>query len=186
MAAYKTLRRFCARSYNQLPLYNIELLGFIIPGSWKFRFDEMTAITPGTSKFWIFGPTGVIAVISLKYELFLFKQGFMLFFKLWNELPLVKRTLHFCMILFKSLVYFKIFKKNTKNILINPLRNLRSTLDVFHVISKNETVLGGKIFSLVHLNSSNFTLFSMKRVSRFHIICVGVLLRVFHGHFERL
>ena len=64
--------------------------------------------------------------------------------------------------------------------------SLRPTLKFFHVISKNEKVLVGKIFSLSHLNSSNFTLFSMKRVSIFYLICVNDFLRVFHRHVVRL
>ena len=58
--------------------------GPIIPGIWKFGFGEMTAIKPGTSKLWMFGPTGILAVISPKYSLLLVVQKFVLFFKLWN------------------------------------------------------------------------------------------------------
>ena len=64
--------------------------------------------------------------------------------------------------------------------------NLCPTLDIFHLISKNERVPVGIYFSLLDLNSSNFMFFSMKRVSRFYLICVGGFSRGFHRHLERL
>ena len=69
---------------------------------------------------------------------------------------------------------------------VNLLMNLCPTLDIFHLISKNERVPVGIYFSLLDLNSSNFMLFSMKRVSRFYLICVGGFSRGFHRHLERL
>ena len=66
------------------------------------------------------------------------------------------------------------------------MRHLRTTLNIFHVISENERVFVGEFFPLSHLNSSNFTLFLMKRVSRFYLICVGGFLRGFHWYLEPL
>ena len=64
---------------------------------------------------------------------------------------------------------------------INPLAHFRPLLDGFTVIMINEIVFRPIFFSFIHLKSSNFTVFSMKRISRFYLVYVGGFRKVFHG-----
>ena len=95
---------------------------------------------------------------------------------------LILEVSHFPSVSFSGCLIFEV----SHSLFLNPSGNLRPiwTFLLFY-FEKNEKVLVGKIFSLSHINSSNFTLFSMKRVSRFYLICVGDFLRVFNWHLER-
>ena len=51
---------------------------------------------------------------------------------------------------------------------------------------KDENVFRKIFFSFIHPNSSNFTVFSMKGISRSYLVYVSGFRRVFHWHLELL
>ena len=53
---------------------------------------------------------------------------------------------------------------------LNPLAHFPPLLDGFTVIMIDENVFRPIFFSFIHLNSSNFTVFSMKRFARSYLI----------------
>ena len=67
---------------------------------------------------------------------------------------------------------------------LNPLAHFRPLLDGFTVIMIDENVFRPIFFPFIHLNSSNFTIFSMKSFSRSYLIYVGEFRRVFHSTLE--